>query len=110
MNIRGEGKKSPLHIAIQVDSLYAFDKLIEAGSDVHSINRIGNTPLHIAALKGNSRMILKLLEMGVNSKVLNRYKKLQETLPSSVGKMNTYCHCYLKYLRYREQILFFRLV
>ena len=40
--------------------------LVENGSDVNLTNRVGESPLHLAALKGFSRLGATLIEHGSN--------------------------------------------
>ena len=40
--------------------------LVEHGADVNLTNRIGESPLHLSAIKGFSRLAAKLIEQGSN--------------------------------------------
>jgi uncharacterized protein len=55
-----------LHWAVRLDNLEAADLLFRAGAKVSAANRVGITPLQIAALNGNAAMIEKLVKAGAD--------------------------------------------
>ena len=55
-----------LHWAARLDNLEAADMLVRAGARVSAANRVGVTPLQIAALNGSAAMIEKLVKAGAD--------------------------------------------
>jgi ankyrin repeat protein len=62
----------PLHWAVRADQLEIAEQLIRAGADASAQNRLGVTPLYIAAENGNAAMIRKLLDAGANANQVDR--------------------------------------
>ena len=56
-----------LHWAVRLDDIALSKKLLNAGANVAIENRVGATPLLLAALNGNAAMIEMLLEHGADS-------------------------------------------
>ncbi len=54
----------PLHRAVFVNNLYISKKLIQKGASHSPINREGNTPLHLACLKGHIECVNLLINCG----------------------------------------------
>jgi ankyrin repeat protein len=50
-----------------------MERLIEEGANINSTNKYKNTPLHIAALKGNNELAKILIKKGANYKTQNKY-------------------------------------
>jgi ankyrin len=61
-----------LHWAVRADELEISELLIRAGADVSAENRLGVTPLYLAAQNGNAAMIRKLLSAGANPNQVDR--------------------------------------
>src|ERR1700735_5288780 len=55
-----------LHRAVREGDLAAVQVLIKGGADVNAANRYGVTPMSIAAIDGNPRIIGSLLTAGVD--------------------------------------------
>jgi len=64
----GSFNNSPLHAAI---SEKMIDYLISAGADVNAKNDCGMTPLHLAAILRNARVVKSLLKHGADVHSLN---------------------------------------
>src|SRR6478672_13439963 len=67
----------PLHWAVRADELEVTDLLLRAGADATAPNRLGLTPIYLAAANGNGAIIRKLLEHGANA---NQVEKTGETI------------------------------
>lgn len=63
--------RTPLIIAVKMESIPIVRRLIEAGADVNAHNepRIGDTALHTAAASGTLEMVTLLLKAGANSTI-----------------------------------------
>lgn len=61
-----------LHWAVRADELEIADMLLRAGADPSAQNRLGVTPLYLAALNGNAAMIRKLLDAGADANQVDR--------------------------------------
>lgn len=77
VNIPDKDGTRPLHWAVRADELEVADLLLRAGADATVQNRLGLTPLYLAAANGNGAMIRKLLGHGANS---NQVEKTGETI------------------------------
>src|SRR5437660_7505846 len=55
-----------LHIVIRRDNISAAIALIEAGIDINKAGDLGYTPLHVACMQGNSKMIEMLIDCGAD--------------------------------------------
>src|SRR5688500_471809 len=55
-----------LHWAVRADELDVASLLLKAGADAAARNRLGVTPLYLAAANGNGAMIRALVEHGAN--------------------------------------------
>src|SRR5262245_19930763 len=62
----------PLHFAVRADQLEIAELLLRAGADATAQNRLGVTPLYLAAQNGNALMIRKLLGAGANANQVDR--------------------------------------
>jgi ankyrin repeat protein len=67
----------PLHWAVRADEVEIADLLLKAGADATASNRLGVTPIYLAAVNGNGVMIRKLLDRGANP---NQVEKTGETI------------------------------
>jgi ankyrin repeat protein len=66
VNVADTDGTRPLHWAIRVDEVEVAELLLKAGADARTPNRLGVTPLFMAANNGNPVMIRLLLEAGAN--------------------------------------------
>jgi uncharacterized protein len=57
----------PLHWAVRADELEIAELLLKGGADASAVNRLGVTPLYMAAQNGNAAMMRKLLSAGANA-------------------------------------------
>src|SRR5262252_3184563 len=64
-------------IGLRADELDVADLLLRAGADATAQNRLGLTPIYLAAANGNGAIIRKLLEHGANA---NQVEKTGETI------------------------------
>ena len=62
----------PLHWAVRADELQVVDLLLRAGADAKAENRLGVTPLYLAAQNGNAAIIRRLLDAGANANQVDR--------------------------------------
>lgn len=60
-----------IHIACENDKDEIIDLLIGVKADLNIRNKEGNTPLHLAALKGNLNAMSSILKQGVDIKIRN---------------------------------------
>ncbi|MFX1678432.1 ankyrin repeat domain-containing protein [Mitsuaria sp. CC2] len=64
-NVRDAQGNTALHVAIREESGKAFDTLLKSpGTDVSAINQAGETPLMLAALKGQLDWVKELVKRG----------------------------------------------
>ena len=64
--VKAEGLGSPLHDAMKVLSYHAVEGLLDNGADIEARDRVGLTPLHVAAKFGCGKLIRLLLDKGAN--------------------------------------------
>ena len=62
----------PLHLAVRADELEIAELLLRAGADATVPNRLGVTPLYLAAQNGNAAMIQKLIDAGASANQVDR--------------------------------------
>lgn len=62
----------PLHWAVRADELEIAELLLRAGADATAQNRLGVTPLYLAAQNGNAAMIRTLLAAGASTNQVDR--------------------------------------
>jgi hypothetical protein len=62
---------SVIHLAAILDKVCLVEKLLKAGVSVNSRCDGGNTPLNLAAMKGNYEMVCLLLENGADTSCRN---------------------------------------
>lgn len=72
INATDEDGATALHWATRADELETASLLIRAGADVNAENRLGVTPLYLAAQNGNAAMIQKLLAAGAKADQVDR--------------------------------------
>jgi ankyrin repeat protein len=58
--------RTPLHLATQLRRCTAFDALVVAGADRRARDATGHTTLEMAARAGSSKMVIALLDNGIN--------------------------------------------
>jgi Ankyrin repeats (3 copies) len=76
---------TPLGIAIRYGKIVSVQALIEAKANVNHINPVnGHTPLHLAALKGDSDCTALLLKAGARTDMLDMFNRR----PYDVAKNN----------------------
>src|SRR5574339_1038691 len=66
VNVADSDGTRALHWAIRVDEVDIAQLLLRAGADAKSANRLGMTPLYMAATNGNPAMIRLLLDAGAD--------------------------------------------
>ncbi len=69
----GTTQAPPLSAALMNPNEAAFDLLLAHRADPNRADRLGNTPLHVAAQTHRSALVLKLLESGADPKRRNRH-------------------------------------
>jgi ankyrin repeat protein len=67
----------PLHWAVRADEVEVVDLLLKAGADAAARNRLGLTPLYLAAVNGNGPMIRRLIDHGADP---NHVERTGETM------------------------------
>lgn len=55
---------TPLHVAVNKGTFLGIIHLLEHGADIHACNKVGCTPAHLAALKGNTTILKVLVKAG----------------------------------------------
>ncbi|WP_338406692.1 ankyrin repeat domain-containing protein [Wolbachia endosymbiont (group A) of Longitarsus flavicornis] len=71
-------KNTPLHVAIgEIDVINA---LLDKGAKVNAVNKLGDTPLHIAVKDGNVNLVKALLDKGANFLLKNKDGKTPKDL------------------------------
>lgn len=68
-------QQTPLHRAVAKGYTAFCQLLIDANASVNQRDRLGNTPLHLAAEEGHGDIVILLLENGADPKLLNNAKK-----------------------------------
>ncbi|KAJ8710338.1 hypothetical protein PYW07_009704 [Mythimna separata] len=63
---------TPLHTAVEIESLEAIQELLDAGAAVTCLNRAGLTPLHVCVKKNLEEHLQELLDAGAAVTCLNR--------------------------------------
>ena len=61
LNIQGKTGYTPIHWAVHLDNFELLKLLISLGADVDVVDGAGQTPLHLAAAKGDSVEVVKVL-------------------------------------------------
>ena len=83
--------QTPLHVVLDGGNsnghIQVFVMLLDHGVDIHGRDDLGNTPLHVAAMKGRTDMALMLLKRGA---ILNCYNNEVETPTSLSRKIGWY--------------------
>lgn len=82
VSIKDRDQQSPLHCAVVKkreearlsEQCKTVSLLLDAGLDVNSVDELGWTPLHEAAIHGNANMIKLLLSKGANPNIEDRYE------------------------------------
>jgi ankyrin repeat protein len=60
--------------------------LVTAGADVNIVSDLGNTPLHSAAMSGQTEAVKLLLEVGANPSLKNEFNQV----PADVAELGGY--------------------
>jgi ankyrin repeat protein len=68
----GRRFETPLVTSIMYRKPASLRLLLNAGANPNHVDRMGNTPLHVAAGTGNSAMVLTLLDAGTNPLAVNQ--------------------------------------
>jgi ankyrin repeat protein len=68
---RGE-EEEVIDLADRADPLEAIKLFVEAGADVNAVNAQGNTAVHLAAQRGNDRIIEYLVSKGAKLDIVNK--------------------------------------
>jgi ankyrin repeat protein len=66
VNLSDNDLNRPLHLAVQSRCFGAIELLAKAGADINAVNRAGMTPLHMAAINGDSACASILIARGAN--------------------------------------------
>jgi ankyrin repeat protein len=67
----------PLHWAVRADQVEIAKLLLQSGADANAQNRLGVTPLYLAAVNGNPAMIAALVKAGAD---VNQVDKTGESI------------------------------
>lgn len=88
---RPEQGRTPLFRAVESRRDAQFDMLIAAGADIHHVDSMGNSLLHVAANVNDADLVLRLLRLGVDPDATNhRGDTFQAALFSgSDARLNT---------------------
>jgi len=86
-NINRERDMSPLHYAIVNQQTEMALTLIKEGADVHIKDSFGNQPLHLAAMRGDKRVIQELINRKIDLKIT---QDLDETPQDIAGENRHY--------------------
>lgn len=73
VNKKDKENNTPLHIAVQNNSLELVKLLIEKGADVNATDKNGRTLLHIAVENNNLELVKLLIEKGVNKNTMDYF-------------------------------------
>lgn len=57
--------------AVRDDDIIRVDQLLQSGADIEAIEDEGSTPLHLAAIMGQTRMARHLIARGANLNATN---------------------------------------
>ena len=81
--------QTPLHVVLDGGNSYGhvdvFVMLLDHGVDIHGRDDLGNTPLHIAAMKGRTDMALMLLKRGAKLDCYNNKIATPISLSRKIG-------------------------
>ncbi|XP_070560828.1 ankyrin-1-like isoform X2 [Ptychodera flava] len=94
VNCRDETYETALHGAADYGAMQIYDLLLEKGAN-HVANRIGETPMHIAAYRGNLEILHKMLQRPddedfLNERTLERNTPLHYAVHGGRHEMTTY--------------------
>ncbi|WAQ98589.1 ANKR2-like protein [Mya arenaria] len=100
-NSEGE---TPLHKAVQGQSMEVIETLVELGMDKNIANKVnGDTPLHTALQAGAQESMEALLIVGAKTNVLNRDgKKAEEVAKNNAIKDSLQVRYGKRYETYKE--------
>lgn len=73
-----------LHIAARTGAIKDVEVLICNGADINAIGDLGNTPLHQAAMFGESKSVLILLKYKAKTTIRNEFNQI----PADVAKIS----------------------
>lgn len=89
----------PLHESVKSKNFEVFNRLLELGCDINSIDSIGQTALHIAASIGNVLVIEHILQKNLID--IDRQDGFQTTplLAAERNKMEDAVNCLKKHMK-----------
>jgi ankyrin repeat protein len=74
-----------LHLTARTGDLKGIEVLIASGAEVNSIGDLGNTPLHQAAMMGKVDSVRKLLQLGADPSLRNKFDQTAEEVAKLGG-------------------------
>ena len=77
--------------------------LLERGAKLNEINLAGKTPLILAVLRGDSRLVLRMLEMGADPNVLDKKNRSALSYAQELYKKHNHFISYEKMIEYLLQ-------
>jgi ankyrin repeat protein len=75
-----------LHLAARKGAVEDIEILAAAGAEINAIDDLGNAPLHQAAMRGQVASIKKLLDLGDNRDVANKFGQTALTVAELAGR------------------------
>jgi len=82
-------KKGVISECVEWENLDLLNFFIHLGADVNQTVKKKNTPLHVAALKGNTNLVSLLIKKGANKESINKNSSTPLHLAVSSGSVST---------------------
>ena len=89
IGVKSSDKMTALHEAAKSGCSRRVNALLEAGANVHAIDRFGRTALHIAAQGGHCSVFTSLLNAGANLKEQDRHGRTPLHLSAKIGSLTS---------------------